>query len=128
MKSRHLLIKNVKIVNEGKVKEGDVLIKGQHIEKIADTITEPPGKTSVIDANGDYLLPGMIDGQVHFRDPGLTQKADIHTESIAAVAGGVTSFMDMPNTIPNTLTQELLEEKYQLGAKKKMQTIRSSWA
>ena len=118
MTSRHILIKNIKIVNEGKVKEGDVLIKGQRIEKIADSITEPPGKISIIDASGDYLLPGMIDDQVHFRDPGLTQKADIHTESIAAVAGGVTSFMDMPNTIPNTLTQELLEEKYQLGAKK----------
>jgi len=118
MATRNVLIKNAKIVNEGTITEGDVLIKGQRIEKIAKSIAEPDGKTFIIDAEGDYLLPGMIDDQVHFRDPGLTQKADIHSESIAAVAGGVTSFMDMPNTIPNTLTQELLEEKYQLGAKK----------
>jgi dihydroorotase len=112
------LIKNAKIVNEGTIQEGDVLIKKGRIEKIASTIAEPTEKCTIIDAAGDYLLPGMIDDQVHFRDPGLTQKADINSESIAAVAGGVTSYMDMPNTIPNTLTQELLAEKYHLGAQK----------
>lgn len=118
MATRNVLIKNAKIVNEGTIKEGDILIQNERIEKIADSISEPTAKTLIIDAGGNYVLPGMIDDQVHFRDPGLTQKADIFTESMAAVAGGVTSFMDMPNTIPNTLTQELLEEKYQLGAQK----------
>lgn len=118
MATRNVLIKNAKIVNEGTIKEGDILIQNERIEKIADSISEPTAKTLLIDAGGNYVLPGMIDDQVHFRDPGLTQKADIFTESMAAVAGGVTSFMDMPNTIPNTLTQKLLEEKYQLGAQK----------
>lgn len=118
MATRTVLIKNAKIVNEGTIREGDVLIKGDRIEKIDDSIPAPEGASAIIDARADYLLPGMIDDQVHFRDPGLTQKADIHSESKAAVAGGVTSFMDMPNTMPNTLTQELLEEKYQLGAEK----------
>lgn len=118
MATRNVLIKNAKIVNEGTIKEGDILIQNERIEKIADSISEPTAKTLIIDAGSNYVLPGMIDDQVHFRDPGLTQKADIFTESMAAVAGGVTSFMDMPNTIPNTLTQELLEEKYQLGAQK----------
>jgi dihydroorotase len=112
------LIKNAKIVNEGTIQAGDVLIKKGRIEKIASNIAEPTEKCTIIDAAGNYLLPGMIDDQVHFRDPGLTQKADINSESKAAVAGGVTSYMDMPNTIPNTLTQELLTEKYHLGAQK----------
>ncbi|HNP18908.1 MAG TPA: dihydroorotase [Fulvivirga sp.] len=109
-----ILITNAKIVNEGKITEADVLIKNQHIEKInlhisADTAYK------IIDAKGNYLLPGLIDDQVHFREPGLTHKAQIFTESRAAVAGGVTSFMEMPNTVPNTLTQELLEDKYNIG-------------
>src|SRR5690606_11080467 len=84
------------------------------IEKIEDQIDTSADR--VINAEGLYLLPGLIDDQVHFREPGLTHKADIWHESRAAVAGGTTSFMEMPNTVPNTLTQELLEEKYQLAA------------
>ena len=114
------LIKNAHIVNEGRTFKGDVLIDGEIIQRIGETIPEKEISSTetlqVIDAEGLYLLPGVIDDQVHFRDPGLTYKADIYTESRAAVAGGVTSFMDMPNTIPNTLTQELLEEKYASAA------------
>ena len=111
-----ILIKNAKIVNEGQIIESDLLISNGRIEKIAKNIT--PSNEEVIDARGKYLLPGAIDDQVHFRDPGVTYKADIYTESRAAVAGGITSFMEMPNTVPNALTQELLEDKYQLGATK----------
>lgn len=107
------VITNAKIVNEGKIAEGDVLIKGQRIEKIAGSIST--GHADVVDANGMLLLPGAIDDQVHFREPGLTHKATIETEARAAVAGGVTSFMEMPNTVPPTFTQKLLEEKYQIG-------------
>lgn len=109
------LITNAKIVNEGKVFEGDVLIKGQFIEKIDTHINYPADRT--VDAKGNYLLPGVIDDQVHFREPGLTHKGNIFTESRAAVAGGVTSFMEMPNTSPPTFTQALLEDKYQIAAR-----------
>ncbi|NBO57693.1 MAG: dihydroorotase [Chitinophagia bacterium] len=108
------IIKNTKIVNEGKIIEGDILIKDQRIEKIGGIINHP--HTKEINGEGKYLLPGVIDDQVHFREPGLTHKANIHTESCAAVAGGTTSFMEMPNTKPAALTQELLEEKYQIAA------------
>jgi dihydroorotase len=110
-----ILIINAKIVNEGKVLDGDVLIKGARIEKIAPGITA--NQARVIDAKGNYLLPGVIDDQVHFREPGLTHKGTIHTESKAAVAGGVTSFMEMPNTIPPAFTQELLEQKYSIASR-----------
>jgi len=113
------LIRKAHIINEGKVFQGDVLIDGEIIQQIGDNISASEDM-EVIDAKGLYLLPGVIDDQVHFRDPGLTYKADIYTESKAAVAGGVTSFMDMPNTVPNTLTQELLEEKYQSAAEKSL--------
>lgn len=109
------LIVNANIVNEGKVQPGDVLVRGQVIEKIASHLTSDAD--TVIDAKGKYLLPGAIDDQVHFREPGLTHKATIYTEARAAVAGGVTSFMEMPNTVPNTLTQELLEDKYATAAR-----------
>lgn len=112
------LITNALLVHEGQVKPSDVLIAGERIERIANEISDPHAQ--VIDLHGNYLIPGMIDDQVHFRDPGLTYKADIHTESQAAVAGGITSFMDMPNTIPNTLTRTLLEEKYRLAAQKSL--------
>lgn len=108
------IIKNTKIVNEGKITEGDILIKDQRIEKIGGIINHP--NTKEINGEGKYLMPGVIDDQVHFREPGLTHKANIHTESCAAVAGGTTSFMEMPNTKPAALTQELLEEKYQMAA------------
>jgi len=109
------LIRNIHIVNEGKTFAGDVLLKEERIEKIAPSIQEP-GAYKEINGEGKWLLPGAIDDQVHFREPGLTHKANIYTESKAAVAGGVTSFMEMPNTIPNALTQELLEDKYAIGA------------
>lgn len=111
------LIKNSQIVNEGKILTQDLLIEDGRISKIAGTIDT--GKKSVIeiDAEGQHLIPGCIDDQVHFREPGLTHKATIATEAKAAIAGGITSFMEMPNTIPNALTQELLEEKYQIAAR-----------
>ena len=112
---KDIVIKDAKVVNEGKIlKDTSILIRNGIIEKIfRDTV--PANvllQSDVIDASGQFLLPGVIDDQVHFREPGLTYKADIETESKAAVAGGITSFMDMPNTIPQTITQELLEEKY----------------
>ena len=118
------LITNAQIINEGKIFKGSVWIKDGMIERVIDQ-----GKNlddfdtsdyQIIDASGKYLIPGVIDDQVHFRDPGLSAKADIYTESKAAVAGGITSFMEMPNTIPQTLTQELLEEKYCIGAEKSL--------
>lgn len=109
------LLVNAKIVNEGASFFADVLIHHGRLEKIAPAISDPTAE--VIDLQGNYLIPGMIDDQVHFRDPGLTYKGDITTESRAAVAGGVTSFMDMPNTVPNTLTRELLEQKYLAASK-----------
>jgi len=110
------LIVNANIVNEGKVFAGDVFIKGQFIDQIGKDLHGKPAH-QIIDAKGKYLLPGVIDDQVHFREPGLTHKANIHTESRAAVAGGVTSFMEMPNTVPPTFTQQLLEEKFQIAAR-----------
>jgi dihydroorotase len=109
------LITNAKIVNEGQVFEGDVLIKGAFIEKIGKNLSDPQAK--VIDANGKLLMPGAIDDQVHFREPGLTHKGNIFSESRAAVAGGVTSFMEMPNTVPPAFTQKLLENKYQIASR-----------
>ncbi len=109
------LIVNAKIVNEGKVTEGDLLIKGERIEKIGK-VQQVTEQHTVIDAKGSYLLPGAIDDQVHFREPGLTHKANIFTESRAAVAGGVTTYMEMPNTSPPTFTQSLLEDKYKIAA------------
>jgi len=109
------LIVNANIVNEGKVTEGDVLIKGQYIKSIGRDLAHKHVH-QVIDAKGSYLFPGAIDDQVHFREPGLTHKATIHSESRAAVAGGVTSFMEMPNTKPPVFTQQLLEDKYQIAS------------
>lgn len=109
------LIKDITIVNEGTITQGDVLIQNGRIEKIGSRIE--PGTAREIDGSGKYLLPGAIDDQVHFREPGLTHKANIFTESRAAVAGGVTSFMEMPNTSPPAFTQELLEEKYAIASK-----------
>lgn len=117
---KNFIIRNVSIVNEGEIITSDVLIQAGRIEKI-DPEIEKLTNHKEINADGLYLLPGVIDDQVHFREPGLTYKADIASESKAAVAGGVTSFMEMPNTVPNTLTQELLEDKYQIAAE-------TSWA
>lgn len=111
------LIKNAKIVNEGKLFEGDVLIENEFIVEIAERISPKLASCKIIDAEGSYLIPGAIDDQVHFREPGLTHKGDIASESRAAVAGGITSFIEQPNTVPNAITQEILEEKYQIAAK-----------
>jgi len=108
------LIRNISVINEGKIIASDVLIKNGRIEKLASSIST---QESFIEINGEgkYLLPGAIDDQVHFREPGLTHKATIYTESKAAVAGGVTSFMEMPNTIPPAFTHDLLEQKYEIA-------------
>jgi len=107
------LIKNANIVNEGKIFVSDVLIENKKIKQISDNIDVVADIE--IDATNKHLLPGVIDDQVHFREPGLTHKANIYTESKAAIAGGITSFMEMPNTNPQTLTQDLLEEKFKIG-------------
>jgi dihydroorotase len=117
MKER-FLIKNTTIVNEGESFIADVLLADGHIQQIGTIDVEPNHK--VIDGTGKHLLPGIIDGQVHFRDPGLTHKGDLYTESKAAIAGGVTSFIDMPNTVPNILTVESLKEKYEIASKKSL--------
>src|SRR6187200_2401295 len=114
---QNYLIKNVQVVNEGRIITSDVLIKNSRIEKIGEIITQSDSSVKEINGEGKYLLPGAIDDQVHFREPGLTHKATIYTEAKAAVTGGVTSFMEMPNTIPNALTQELLEDKYSIASK-----------
>ena len=108
------LILNANVINEGKAFQADVLIKGKFIEAIGDLSSRQADK--VIDARGKYLLPGAIDDQVHFREPGLTHKGTIHSESRAAVAGGITSFMEMPNTTPPAFTQQLLADKYQIAS------------
>ncbi len=110
------LLKSATIVNEGKQILADILIKNGIIEKISGNISAD-ANVQVIDLEGKFVLPGCIDDQVHFREPGLTHKADIATESKAAVAGGITSFMEMPNTVPNALTQKLLQEKYEIAAR-----------
>jgi len=110
-----IIIKSATIVNEGRTFIGDVFIKNGLIEQIGSSLNMAADRS--INAEGLHLLPGCIDDQVHFREPGLTHKADIFTESRAAIAGGITSFMEMPNTVPNTLTQQLLEDKYQIGRK-----------
>jgi len=113
---KQTIIKNAKIVNEGNIFEGDILIENDIIKEIDTSISVKSGDTIVIDAEGNYVLPGMIDDQVHFREPGLTHKANIETESKAALAGGITSFIEMPNTKPQTTTVEKLEEKFAIAA------------
>jgi dihydroorotase len=113
---QNYLIKNISVVNEGSISNNDVLIKNGRIEKIESQISRMDSDVAEIDGLGKFLLPGAIDDQVHFREPGLTHKATIYTESKAAVAGGVTSFMEMPNTVPPAFTQELLKEKYNIAS------------
>ena len=113
-----VLIRNAKIVNEGAIFEGDILIENEFIKEIAEKISPKSSDCVIIDAEGSYVMPGAIDDQVHFREPGLTHKGNIETESRAAVAGGITSFIEQPNTIPNAVTQELLEDKYQIASQK----------
>ena len=114
--SKSYLIKNARIVNEGSIVEGDVLIEAGRIAKIDSSIGPKSANVNVIDAEGKFLIPGIIDDQVHFREPGLTHKGDLHSESRAAVAGGITSFMEQPNTKPAATTVEELEKKYQRAA------------
>lgn len=116
--SKDTIIKNVTLVNEGQLRVADLLIKDQFIDKIGNF--QPTENSLVIDGSGKYLFPGIIDGQVHFRDPGLTHKGDFYTESRAAIAGGVTSVIDMPNTVPNVLSIELLEQKHRIAAEKSL--------
>ena len=111
-----ILIKNSQIVNEGKIIQSDILIENDLISKIEPHISEDADQ--IIDASGKYLLPGVIDDQVHFREPGLTHKGDIESESRSAIAGGTTSFIEQPNTVPNAVTQELLADKYELARQK----------
>ena len=110
-----ILIKESRLINEGAIRDADVLIDGDRIERIGSGLA-PPDDAEIIDAGGRFLLPGMIDDQVHFREPGLTNKGDMATESAAAAAGGITSFMDMPNVNPQTTTRDLLADKYELAA------------
>ena len=114
--AQSILIKNAVIVNENTTFKGDVLIENEIIKEVSSDIKAAEG-TEIIDANGSYLIPGMIDDQVHFREPGLTHKANIETESRAAIAGGITTFIEMPNTVPQAVTQELLEDKFEIAAK-----------
>lgn len=109
-----LLLTNARLINEGEIKDVDVLIENEHISQINTSIQASNGY-SVIDLDGKYLMPGMIDDQVHFREPGMTHKADLATESAAAVAGGITSFMDMPNVDPQTTTRAALRDKYNMA-------------
>ena len=113
---KKILFKNIQVVNEGKTIVADVLVAGERIEKIAPVI-QPNGAVKEINGEGKFLLPGVIDNHVHFREPGLNYKGTIYSESKAAVAGGVTSFMEMPNTIPPVFTQDLLEEKFSIASK-----------
>jgi len=121
MKNKITLIKNARIVNEGKIITGDILIENDYIKEIASSISVKSADVHVFDAENNFVLPGVIDDQVHFREPGLTHKATIETESKAAVAGGITSFIEMPNTNPQTTTIEKLEEKFEIASK-------TSWA
>jgi len=121
MKSQATLLRNAKIVNEGHVVSGDILIEDGLIKKIASSLTLNTSEITVIDIKGNYVIPGIIDDQVHFREPGLTHKATIETESRAAVAGGITSFIEMPNTHPQTPTKQKLEDKFTIAAN-------TSWA
>jgi len=116
------IIRNANIVNEGKIFNGSVVIENGLIIEIVkcSALNSKYNNAEIIDASGKYLFPGIIDDQVHFREPGLTHKADIYTESKAAIAGGITSFMEMPNTIPNATTIELIEEKYKLASERSL--------
>ena len=112
MHTNSILIKNAQIINEGNNFAGDVLIEGQYIKEIATSISVENSNVTIIDAKGNYLLPGVIDDQVHFREPGLTHKATIESESKAAISGGITSFIEMPNTNPQATTIDKLEYKF----------------
>lgn len=117
MNQKTILIKNANIVNEGRIFNGDILIEGEYIKEINSSISAKSADVHIYDAEGKYILPGAIDDQVHFREPGLTHKGNIETESKAAIAGGITSFIEMPNTNPQATTIEKLEDKFAIAAK-----------
>ena len=117
MKNNSVLIKNARIVNEGTIFNGDILIENEYIKEIAHSISAKSPNVHVFDAENNYVFPGVIDDQVHFREPGLTHKATIETESKAAIAGGITSFIEMPNTTPQTTTIKKLEDKFKIASK-----------
>jgi len=117
MQTNTVLIKNAKIVNEGQIFEGDIFIEGEYIKEVSNSISIKSADQVVIDVEGNFVLPGVIDDQVHFREPGLTHKATIASESKAAVAGGITSFIEMPNTNPQTTSIDKLEEKFEIASK-----------
>ena len=125
MHKTSILIKNARIVNEGSISKGNLLIEGQKIKKFGSSQYSINNQTKIIDAKNKFLLPGMIDDQVHFREPGLTHKGDIASESKAAIAGGITSFIEMPNTIPQATTINILDEKFKLLQKNLLQTTLS---
>ncbi len=112
---KRTLIKNCNIINEGEIFESDILIEDSIIKKISNSISPNYPNTKIIDAEGNYIIPGLIDDQVHFREPGLTHKGNIFSESRAAVAGGITSFFEMPNTNPNTTTINELNKKFEIA-------------
>jgi len=112
-----ILIKNGRIINEGNEFLSDIYIEGDKIKEISPSISPKSSDTTTIDAEGNYIIPGLIDDQVHFREPGLTNKGEIYTESRAAVAGGITSYLEMPNTIPQTTTQSKLDDKFNIASK-----------
>jgi dihydroorotase len=118
--NQSLIIQNARIVNEGQITATDIFIKDSFIQEIGDLRFESNQEIEIIDGTGKYLFPGIIDAQVHFREPGLTHKGDIYSESKAAIAGGVTSFIDMPNTVPNALTTEILNEKFRIASNKSL--------
>ncbi|MCK7557665.1 hypothetical protein MKQ70_22715 [Chitinophaga sedimenti] len=123
---QNYLIRNIAVVNEGRTQVQDVLLRNGRIEKLAPQINEK-GNYTEINGEGKHLLPGAIDDQVHFREPGLTHKANIHSEARAAVAGGTTTFMEMPNTKPEAITQERLEDKYTIAANTSLANYSFSW-
>lgn len=113
---KQFVIRDARVVNDGRVFRADVLVEGDRIARVAEEGIGSTSGAEEVHAQGRHLLPGAIDDQVHFREPGLTHKEDIAHGSAAAAAGGITSYMEMPNTVPQALTQELLEEKYRMGA------------
>lgn len=117
MAKNTILLKNARIINEGKIFDGDILIEDAFIKEIDSSISAKSAQVKVIDVEGNYVMPGVIDDQVHFREPGLTHKATIETESKAAIAGGITSFVEMPNTNPQTVNLEAMEEKFRIASK-----------
>ena len=112
-----ILIKNARLINEGKIVSSDIFIENEIIKEVSSSISLKSSSVQIIDAENNFVIPGVIDDQVHFREPGLTHKADIKSESKAAVAGGITSFIEMPNTKPQATTIIELDKKFEIASK-----------